>query len=74
MRRTPGALGRAAPSFIAYNLEQRLRRGAAFVRLAAQDAEVHKTLAEANALLKPHGALREPTLEELRKALALSQE
>ena len=51
------------------DLEQRLRYGAALVRLAAQDAEVHKILAEVNALLKPHGALREPTLASRVTAL-----
>ena len=51
------------------DLEQRLRYGAALVRLAAQDAEVHKLLAEVNALLKPHGALREPMLASRVTAL-----
>jgi hypothetical protein len=51
------------------DLEQRLRYGAALVRLAAHDAEVHKILAEVNSLPKPHGALREPTLASRVTAL-----
>ncbi len=42
------------------DLGRRLQYGAALLRLAAQDAEVHKTMVEVNALLKPAAALREP--------------
>ena len=44
------------------DLENRLRYGAALLRLAAEDPEVHKLMAEVSSLLKPASALREPEL------------
>lgn len=41
----------------------------ALTRLAAEDADVHKTLAEVTHLLKPQSALREPELANGLKAL-----
>jgi 2-polyprenyl-6-methoxyphenol hydroxylase-like FAD-dependent oxidoreductase len=51
------------------DLEQRLQYGAALVHLAAQDPEVHKTMFEVTALLRPNSALREPELADRVKAL-----
>ena len=44
------------------DLDQRMRFGAGLLALAAQDAEVHKTMIEVNMLLKPGSVLREPSL------------
>jgi 2-polyprenyl-6-methoxyphenol hydroxylase-like FAD-dependent oxidoreductase len=51
------------------DLENRLRYGAALLRLAAQDPEVHKLMAEVTSLTKPAGALREPALADRVMAL-----
>jgi 2-polyprenyl-6-methoxyphenol hydroxylase-like FAD-dependent oxidoreductase len=51
------------------DLEQRLQFGEALNRLAAEDAAVHKLLAEVLHLLKPQSVLREPGLVERVKAL-----
>ena len=40
----------------------RIQYGAALLRLAAEDPEVHKTFAEVNSLIRPQSALREPRL------------
>jgi 2-polyprenyl-6-methoxyphenol hydroxylase-like FAD-dependent oxidoreductase len=42
------------------DIDRRLQYGAALLKLAAQDASVHKTMVEVNSLLKPGTALREP--------------
>ena len=39
------------------------------MRLAAQDAGVHKLMAEVTQLLKPQSALRQPALAERVRAL-----
>ena len=44
------------------DIDGRLRFGAALLRLAAEDASVHKTMMEVNMLLKPMSALREPQI------------
>jgi hypothetical protein len=44
------------------DLEKRLQYMHALMRLAAQDAEADKILAEVRSLLKPQSALREPEL------------
>jgi 2-polyprenyl-6-methoxyphenol hydroxylase-like FAD-dependent oxidoreductase len=44
------------------DLDKSLRYGAALLRLAAVDPEVHKVMAEVNHLVRPHSALREPHL------------
>ena len=41
---------------------QRIQYNVALTKLAAQDAEVHKLVAEVSQLLKPQSALREPAL------------
>jgi 2-polyprenyl-6-methoxyphenol hydroxylase-like FAD-dependent oxidoreductase len=46
------------------DFEQRLQYGVALTRLAAEDAAVHKLVAEVNSLLKPQSALREPELAQ----------
>jgi len=51
----PQTRGERPPDF-----DRRLRYGAGLIALAARDPEVHKTMAEVNALLKPGTALREP--------------
>jgi hypothetical protein len=51
------------------DLASRLEYGAALMRLAAEDAEVHKIVAEVTNLLRPHSALREPALASRVKAL-----
>jgi len=50
--------------------ERSLEYGAALNRLAAQDADVHKLMAEVLHLLKPRSALYEPELVERVKAVA----
>jgi len=49
---------------------QRMQYNIALVKLAAQDAEVHKLMAEVSQLLKPSSALREPALAARVMALA----
>jgi 2-polyprenyl-6-methoxyphenol hydroxylase-like FAD-dependent oxidoreductase len=44
------------------DMELRLRVGAVFARLAAEDAEVHKLTAEVQNLLKPRSAYADPAL------------
>jgi len=44
------------------DFEVRLQYGRALIRLAAQDASVHKVLAEVNSLIRPQSALRDPQL------------
>jgi hypothetical protein len=44
------------------DLEKRLQYTCALMRLAAEDAEADKILAEVRSLLKPPSALREPEL------------
>src|SRR5262245_37308667 len=44
------------------DFEARLQYGRALIRLAAQDASVHKVLAEVNSLIRPQSALRDPQL------------
>ena len=44
------------------DFEARLQYGRALIRLAAQDASVHKILAEVNSLIRPQSALRDPQL------------
>jgi 2-polyprenyl-6-methoxyphenol hydroxylase-like FAD-dependent oxidoreductase len=46
------------------DLQQRLQYGAALTRLAAEDATVHKLVAEVNHLLRPQSALRDPQLAD----------
>ena len=41
---------------------QRMKFGAALQRLAAEDAGVHRILAEVNHLVTPPGALRDPQI------------
>jgi 2-polyprenyl-6-methoxyphenol hydroxylase-like FAD-dependent oxidoreductase len=53
----PQTGGERPPDF-----EKRLQYTRALMRLAAEDAEVDKVLAEVRALLKPQSALREPEL------------
>ena len=53
----PQTRGERPPDF-----EKRLQYTRALMRLAAEDAEVDKVLAEVRALLKPQSALREPEL------------
>ena len=42
------------------DLEERVRYMKAIQRLAANDPEAHKIMAEVNHLIRPHNALREP--------------
>ncbi len=51
------------------DLAQRLQYSQALLRLAAQDADVHKLMVEVTQLLKPQSALREPALAERVRAL-----
>jgi 2-polyprenyl-6-methoxyphenol hydroxylase-like FAD-dependent oxidoreductase len=51
------------------DLARRLEYGAALFRLAAEDAEVHRIVAEVTHLLRPHSALREPSLANRVQAL-----
>ena len=51
------------------DLAQRLQYSQALLRLAAQDARVHKLMVEVSQLLKPQSALREPALAERVRAL-----
>ena len=51
------------------DLERRLQYAGALMRLAAEDAEVDKLLAEVRSLLKPQSALREPELASRVMAL-----
>jgi 2-polyprenyl-6-methoxyphenol hydroxylase-like FAD-dependent oxidoreductase len=44
------------------DFEQRIQYNMALTKLAAQDADVHKLMAEVSHLLKPQSALREPSL------------
>jgi 2-polyprenyl-6-methoxyphenol hydroxylase-like FAD-dependent oxidoreductase len=44
------------------DFQQRMQFAAALQKVAAQDAAVHRTLAEVNQLLKPHSALRAPDI------------
>jgi 2-polyprenyl-6-methoxyphenol hydroxylase-like FAD-dependent oxidoreductase len=41
---------------------QRMKFGAALQQVAAQDADVHRILAEVNNLMKPSSALRDPAI------------
>lgn len=50
------------------DLARRLEYGDALMRLAAEDAQVHRTVAEVTNLLRPHNALREPALASRVKA------
>jgi 2-polyprenyl-6-methoxyphenol hydroxylase-like FAD-dependent oxidoreductase len=50
-------------------LAERLRRSAAFVRLAAEDEAVHRLAFEVRNLVKPHSALSEPALAARVRAL-----
>ena len=49
--------------------DKRMQYGMALTRLAAEDAEVHKTLAEVTHLLRPQSGLREPELASRVTAL-----
>lgn len=51
------------------DFQQRMQFSAALQKVAAQDAAVHRTVAEVNHLLKPHSALRDP--EIVRKVEAM---
>ena len=53
------------------DIDRRLQYGMALLALAAQDAEVHKTMVEVNSLLRPGTALREPQLAS--RVMALMQ-
>jgi 2-polyprenyl-6-methoxyphenol hydroxylase-like FAD-dependent oxidoreductase len=53
----PKTRGDCPPDF-----QRRMQYGLALTRLAAEDAKVHKVLAEVNSLLRPQSALREPEL------------
>ena len=44
------------------DFQQRLKFGFALQRVAAEDAAVHRTMAEVNNLVKPPGALRDPQI------------
>jgi flavin-dependent dehydrogenase len=44
------------------DIDMRLRYGVALLALAAEDAEVHKTMVEVNSLMRPATALREPEI------------
>ena len=44
------------------DLQKRLQYGAALIRLAAEDASVHKIVAEVNNLIRPQSALRAPQI------------
>jgi len=44
------------------DFDTRLQYGRALIRLAAQDASVHKILAEVNSLVRPQSMLRDPQL------------
>ena len=63
----PQTRGDRPPDF-----DQRLRYGMALVRLAAEDADVHKVLAEVTHLLRPQSALREPELANRVRALMMA--
>ena len=60
----PHTTGERPPDFA-----QRLQYSQALLRLAAQDADVHKLMVEVTQLLKPQSALREPALAERVRAL-----
>jgi 2-polyprenyl-6-methoxyphenol hydroxylase-like FAD-dependent oxidoreductase len=60
----PQTRGERPPDF-----EKRLQYGAALLRLAARDPEVHRTIAEVSSLLKPQCALRDPALANRVTAL-----
>ena len=60
----PLTRGERPPDF-----DKRMQYGMALTRLAAEDADVHKTLAEVTHLLKPQSALREPKLTSRVTAL-----
>jgi flavin-dependent dehydrogenase len=45
------------------NFEQRMKFGAGLVRLAVQDAEVHKLMVEVQQLLKPPSVYNDPQLQ-----------
>ena len=60
----PHTTGERPPDFA-----QRLQYSQALLRLAAQDADVHKLMVEVMQLLKPQSALREPALAERVRAL-----
>jgi 2-polyprenyl-6-methoxyphenol hydroxylase-like FAD-dependent oxidoreductase len=51
------------------DLAQRLAYSQAVLRLAAEDADVHKLMVEVSQLLKPSGALREPAIRDRVAAL-----
>jgi 2-polyprenyl-6-methoxyphenol hydroxylase-like FAD-dependent oxidoreductase len=53
------------------DIDRRLQYGVALLALAAQDAEVHKTMVEVNSLLRPATALREPQIAS--RVMALMQ-
>lgn len=55
----PKTRGQRPPDF-----EQRLQYGIALTRLAAEDADVHRLVAEVSNLLKPQSALREPEISQ----------
>jgi 2-polyprenyl-6-methoxyphenol hydroxylase-like FAD-dependent oxidoreductase len=55
------------------DIDRRLQYGAALLALAAQDAEVHKTMAEVSSLLRPAAALREPQIASRVMALMQGQ-
>jgi 2-polyprenyl-6-methoxyphenol hydroxylase-like FAD-dependent oxidoreductase len=46
------------------DLQRRLQYGAALIRLAAEDASVHKIVAEVNNLIRPQSALRVPQIAD----------
>jgi len=54
------------------DLPQRLQYGAALTRLAAEDAAVHKIVAEVNSLLRPQSVLRDPVLADRVKAVMIA--
>ena len=53
------------------DIDRRLQYGAALLALAAEDAEVHKTMVEVTSLLRPGTALREPQIAS--RVMALMQ-
>jgi 2-polyprenyl-6-methoxyphenol hydroxylase-like FAD-dependent oxidoreductase len=55
----PKTRGQRPPDF-----EQRLQYGIALTRLAAEDADVHRLVAEVSNLLKPQSALRGPEISQ----------
>jgi hypothetical protein len=54
------------------DFQQRLQYGAALTRLAAEDAAVHKIVAEVNSLLRPRSVLRDPVLADRVKAVMIA--